>query len=154
MSFMLPQRQSGKLIPVTRAGVLMPTLIAAAGDRTARRFIEFFTANIRNKNTRAAYGRAVGNFLAWCEKRKRSFAAIDALTVQPDLSSALLSATLLATSALLLPLLAFAFLFVAIFLSFTALLFRSARFAWFVRIPLCFHGPFLMCINFRPVPSR
>jgi site-specific recombinase XerD len=59
----------------------MPALIANAGDRTARRFIEFFTANIRNKNTRAAYGHAVGGFLAWCESRRRSFGTIDALTV-------------------------------------------------------------------------
>ena len=59
----------------------MPALIAEAGDRTARRFVEFFTANIRNKNTRAAYGRAVGDFLAWCEKRHRSFTSIDALVV-------------------------------------------------------------------------
>jgi integrase/recombinase XerD len=69
------------LLPVRRAGVMLPALIAAAGDRTARRFIEFFTANIRNKNTRAAYGHAVGDFLAWCEKRGRSFTKIDALTV-------------------------------------------------------------------------
>src|SRR2546423_687325 len=63
MSFMLPQRQQSKsaaLVRVTRSGVLMPALIAEAGDRTARRFIEFFTANIRNKNTRAAYGRSAG----------------------------------------------------------------------------------------------
>jgi len=33
-------------------------LIAGAGDRAAWRFLEFFTVNIRNKNTRAAYGRA------------------------------------------------------------------------------------------------
>src|SRR4051812_30299051 len=84
MSFMLPQQQQSKsaaLVPISRPGVLMPALIAEAGDRTARRFIEFFTANIRNKNTRAAYGLAVGGFLAWCEKRGRSFAVIDALLV-------------------------------------------------------------------------
>jgi hypothetical protein len=30
-------------------------LIGRAGDRAALRFVEFFTVNIRNKNTRAAY---------------------------------------------------------------------------------------------------
>jgi hypothetical protein len=30
-----------------------------AGKRASRRFLEFFTVNIRNKNTRAAYGRAL-----------------------------------------------------------------------------------------------
>ncbi len=32
------------------------------------RFIEFFTANIRNPNTRAAYARAVADFFGWCER--------------------------------------------------------------------------------------
>ena len=30
----------------------LPAAIAAAGARTSERFIEFFTANIRNRNTR------------------------------------------------------------------------------------------------------
>jgi hypothetical protein len=60
--------------------------------------------------------------------------------VQRGLSSALLTSALLA-AALFFPLalLAFAFLFVAILLLFAALLSGSARSAWFVRIPLCFH---------------
>jgi site-specific recombinase XerD len=45
----------------------LPALIAGAGQRAALRFLEYFTVNIRNKNTRAAYGRAAGNFLNWCE---------------------------------------------------------------------------------------
>jgi site-specific recombinase XerD len=44
----------------------LPALIANAGDRTRMRFIEFFAANIRNPNTRRAYARAIGDFLAWC----------------------------------------------------------------------------------------
>jgi integrase/recombinase XerD len=47
----------------------MPALIARAGERAAWRFLEFFTVNIRNKNTRAAYGQAAGAFLRWCEGR-------------------------------------------------------------------------------------
>ncbi len=47
----------------------MPALIAAAGDGAARRFLEFFTVNIRNPNTRKAYFRAVAGFAAWCEER-------------------------------------------------------------------------------------
>jgi hypothetical protein len=38
--------------------LVLPALIAVAGDRAAPRFLEFFTVNIRNRNTRAAYGRA------------------------------------------------------------------------------------------------
>jgi hypothetical protein len=33
----------------------VPAIIADAGDGAAKRFLEFFTANIRNPNTRAAY---------------------------------------------------------------------------------------------------
>ncbi len=31
--------------------------------------MEFFAAHIRNKNTRAAYAQAVGQFLTWVEER-------------------------------------------------------------------------------------
>jgi len=47
----------------------LPALITGAGNQAARRFVEFFTVNIRNKNTRAAYARAAGAFLRWCEAR-------------------------------------------------------------------------------------
>ena len=40
-----------------------------AGDRATWRFLEFFTVNIRNANPRAAYSRAIGAFLGWCEER-------------------------------------------------------------------------------------
>ena len=45
----------------------VPVLIASAGENAARRFLEFFAATIRNKNTRAAYYRAVTRFFDWCE---------------------------------------------------------------------------------------
>jgi integrase/recombinase XerD len=44
----------------------LPALIAGAGERAAWRFLEFFTVNIRNKNTRTAYTQAAGSFLRWC----------------------------------------------------------------------------------------
>jgi site-specific recombinase XerD len=43
-----------------------PALVAAAGPRAQTRFFEFFVSNIRNSNTRRAYARATGDFLAWC----------------------------------------------------------------------------------------
>ena len=46
-----------------------PALISVAGDRAAYRFLEFFTAQIRNPHTRRAYGRAVSAFCAWLEAR-------------------------------------------------------------------------------------
>ena len=44
----------------------LPTLFAP-NKNAARRFIEFFTANIRNPNTRKAYLHAIEGFAAWCE---------------------------------------------------------------------------------------
>jgi hypothetical protein len=38
--------------------------------RASRRFIQFFTANIRNRNTHAAYARLVKQFFDWCEDRR------------------------------------------------------------------------------------
>jgi site-specific recombinase XerD len=44
-------------------------LVAAAGERASYRFFEFFTANIRNPNTRRAYARAAVEFFDWLEAR-------------------------------------------------------------------------------------
>ena len=43
----------------------IPALIAASGERAARRFLEFFAANICNQHTRRVHGRVVAEFLAW-----------------------------------------------------------------------------------------
>ncbi len=49
------------------AFVKLPAAISGAGKKAGIRFIEFFTANIRNPNTRRAYFRATSDFFAWCE---------------------------------------------------------------------------------------
>jgi site-specific recombinase XerD len=60
----------------------VPALIAAAGDRAACRFLEFFAATIRNPHTRRAYSRAVADFLAWCAAHGvASIAAVQPLHV-------------------------------------------------------------------------
>ena len=46
---------------------MLPALIAAEGERAGVHYVEFFTAGIRNPNSRAAYARAADAFLAWCE---------------------------------------------------------------------------------------
>lgn len=46
----------------------VPAIIAHAGKKARKRFLEFFTATIRNENTRLAYARAVGQFFAWCQE--------------------------------------------------------------------------------------
>src|SRR3984957_737995 len=46
----------------------VPALVADVGPEATKRFFEFFTVPIRNKNTRTAYYHAIGQFLAWCER--------------------------------------------------------------------------------------
>src|SRR5471030_521337 len=48
----------------------VPAIVADAGDQAARRFLEFFAATIRNKNTRLSYYRAVCRFFAWCDEHQ------------------------------------------------------------------------------------
>jgi integrase/recombinase XerD len=45
----------------------VPAIVARAGDETVTRFLEFFGASIRNRNTRAAYLTAASKFFTWCE---------------------------------------------------------------------------------------
>jgi len=49
------------------ATTAVPAVIAAGGPKAAERFFTFFTDNIRNKNTRAAYFRNACRFFVWCE---------------------------------------------------------------------------------------
>ena len=72
-----PSRQL-TAIGVTNTKVLAVFLRRADAGR---RFWEFFTANIRNRNTRRAYLVAVSQFSAWCEKRKLALEAIQPIHV-------------------------------------------------------------------------
>jgi site-specific recombinase XerD len=69
-------------VGTTAARVVVPALVADAGEHAARRFLEFFAATIRNKNTRMAYYHAVVRFCAWCERHHLGeLAAIEPLHV-------------------------------------------------------------------------
>src|SRR4051794_6902427 len=65
----------------SRRAPIVPALIGEAGDGAARRFLEFFTANIRNPNTRAAYAQAVGQFLRWAELQGLTLKTIEPIAV-------------------------------------------------------------------------
>jgi site-specific recombinase XerD len=56
--------------------MIVPALIADVGEAAGWRYVEFFTANIRNPNTRRAYARACARFFAWCEDRGLSLATV------------------------------------------------------------------------------
>ena len=45
----------------------VPALLSKGGPRAEEKFVEFFTARIRNPNTRSAYLLAVCKFFAWAE---------------------------------------------------------------------------------------
>lgn len=51
---------------LSNTGIQLPGLFSRDAG-AARRVLEFFTANIRNPHTRKAYGKAAGEFAAWCE---------------------------------------------------------------------------------------
>lgn len=46
---------------------ISPPALFLPDAKSAKRFWEFFTANIRNKNTRRAYYKAASRFSKWCE---------------------------------------------------------------------------------------
>lgn len=67
---------------VARLGLdRLPAIVADAGERAGRRFIEFFTANIRNRNTRLAYARAVAQFFDWAAECGHTLETIEPVTV-------------------------------------------------------------------------
>ena len=56
------------LVPLPVHGLPVPGLFAPS-ERAGMRFLEFFTANIRNPNTRRAYYNAAHRFARWCQGR-------------------------------------------------------------------------------------
>ena len=54
------------LVPIS-SSVTIPAMVAHSGERAGVRFMEFFTAQIRNPHTLRAYARAAAEFLAWCQ---------------------------------------------------------------------------------------
>ncbi len=51
------------------ASFAVPAIIEDAGPEAFRRFLEFFTAHIRNRHTRAAYAQAVSQLCGWLQAR-------------------------------------------------------------------------------------
>ena len=73
--------KSTSLPALAKSALPVPALIGAAGKKASWRFVEFFTANIRNRNTRAAYGHAVAAFCAWCEDRGFDFLQLNPVVI-------------------------------------------------------------------------
>ena len=82
-SFPLVARRQGDQVGDGCVVASLPRFISQAGERTAFHSIEFLSARIANPHTRAAYGRAILEFCAWCEDRELSL---------PTLSSPIVAA--------------------------------------------------------------
>jgi site-specific recombinase XerD len=61
--------QTATLIVAPELGAQAPALFIP-NEKAAKRFLEFFTAQIRNSNTRRAYSQAVGRFATWCDRHQ------------------------------------------------------------------------------------
>ena len=57
-----------KNLPAEMGSAAIPAIVLAAGEKGAYRFLEFFAADIRNRNTRMAYYRAACTFFEWCRQ--------------------------------------------------------------------------------------
>ena len=80
---LVPAPSAGRveIEPPGASGVGLPAVIVDAGPAAVERFLEYFAAAIANGRTRAAYGQAVGQFLAWCGARGLTLRAIAPLHV-------------------------------------------------------------------------
>ena len=59
----------------------LPAMILRAGPQAAERTVEFFTAQIRNPHTRAAYAAVVTRFFTWCDARGLALTQISPIAV-------------------------------------------------------------------------
>ena len=75
------QRRSG--LPTRFLGEPIPYIIEKSGKDGMMRFVEFFTARIRNKNTRTAYAQAVGRLLRWCDQKGLQLEGLNPVSLPP-----------------------------------------------------------------------
>lgn len=69
-------------LPVGRAVPdVVPPVVVDAGSRAAFCFLEFFTAHIRNPNTRIAYLHNARRFFEWARERRLALASIQSIHV-------------------------------------------------------------------------
>lgn len=60
---------------------LVPNSVARLGSGPSKRFLSFFTDQIRNRHTREAYHRAVCRFFSWCDLREVPFERVESFHV-------------------------------------------------------------------------
>lgn len=79
---------SGPGLPAAfSASIALPRLLESAGENASRRYVEFFTARIRNKGTRAVYRHAAMEFFSWCDQHAIGFDRIQPVVVATYIES-------------------------------------------------------------------
>ena len=73
-----PEKSLPKLLS-TNANV--PVIVSKLGERATYRYIEFFTAQIRNENTRRAYLTSTTQFFDWCNSNGLSLQEIHSIHI-------------------------------------------------------------------------
>ena len=76
---LLPMEGPARPPPPARHAA-MPALFSPS-ERAEQRFWEFFSAHIRNRNTRLAYLAAVRRFAGWCERRGLALDQVEPVVV-------------------------------------------------------------------------
>lgn len=65
----MPLANPARNLSVCSSPLVVPALVANSGEQASHKFVEYFIGQIRNPNTRKAYGRAVHQFLDWCASK-------------------------------------------------------------------------------------
>ena len=76
---LIPAEASARSAPPARRAATL--VLFSPSERAERRFWEFFTAHIRNPNTRLAYLAAVRRFAGWCERRGLALDQVEPMIV-------------------------------------------------------------------------
>lgn len=66
---------------MVRMAIHIPKIVESMGNNAVSRYVEFFTATIRNRGTRAAYLHAVQGFFSWCELHGVDFQNIQPIVI-------------------------------------------------------------------------
>lgn len=77
----LVNNQKKSLPTLISSNAELPILVSNAGERATYRYVEFFTAQIRNSNTRRAYLGSTTRFFNWCDSNELSLEDIHSIHI-------------------------------------------------------------------------
>jgi len=77
----LTKKTKKSLPTLISANATLPTIISNAGERATYRYVEFFTAQIRNVNTRRAYLGSTNQFFEWLQENNLALEDVHSIHV-------------------------------------------------------------------------